>query len=816
MHKHFLNAAIRTILSQPFFSFINVFGLAIGIACFLLIIRFIQYEVSYDRHFPKADRIYRMTTDFKMGQRQDKFAFSPPPLAKTLEQDFPEIERAGRLRQRAARLIRPEGDTENIKAEHVVLADQGFIEIFDFDIIAGRLEGALSQPNSVIISQSLADLLFPNRKAVNQTVLINNADRYKITAVFKDTPENSHFDFDVYLSLESFEASKENTWISYQFTTYFLLKEGSDIGQFEEKIPQLMNTYVEPQFRSFYDKGFAELAVNGDRVIYDVTPLSAIHTQTGLLFNFKPPFDQRYLWLFSVIAIFIILIACINFTNLSTAKSSIRAKEVGIRKVLGSFRYQLITQFLLESYILTIASSILGLCIALLSIPYFREISGRPIDIPLGDPFFYLFGCGFILLLGVISGIYSAFFLSGFDIVNALKGRTLTNNEGSWFRSSLVVFQFAISIILIAATIAIYQQMTFIQQKKIGFEKEGVIVILDTHTLGSNLVNFKDALSKIPEVQSASISSHIPVDGFSRKNVSHWPEGNNTQASRIYLQNWLVDHEYINTLGLEAIAGRAFSEEFPTDSQAIVLNRAAANSFGFSDPASAIGEQIACHGDEEDEKGEPLPISYQVIGVVEDFHFQTFHNAVVPLCLKLGERNRAMSVKIQTENVSSVLSKLEHTWKQYIHNQSFVYTFLDQEFAKMYESEEKLGKVFWIFSMLAIIIACLGLFALAAFMAERRKKEIGIRKVLGASVPNIVGLLSKDFMILVLIATLIASPIAYYFIDRWLEGFAYKTNISPVIFIIAGFTAAIIAYLTISYQSFKAANIQPADTLKNE
>lgn len=816
MYNHYWHSAIRNLTNQKFFSFINVLGLALGIACCLLIVLYVQYELSYDRHFPKADRIYRMTADFKTGQRENRFPLMPAPLAEVLVQDFPEVEKAGRLRKRAARLVRPEDQTENIKVENVSFADQSFIEIFDFPLAEGTLIGALSDPNTVILSQSLAHILFPEGSALNQTILINNKDAYKVTGVFYDTPENTHFSFDLYLSMETFEDSKNKVWLSHNYPTYFLLKEGTDITSVEAKIPQLFKKYIEPQLIEYSNESLEDMEANGDHMKYHIQALTNIHLTSGLILELKPGTDKRYIWLFAGIALFILLIASINFMNLSTAKSAHRAKEVGIRKVLGSHRSQLIFQFLIESMALTSIAFIIGIGISSLLIPYFNNISGREIHLPFTEPLFYLLIITMMLILGFCSGIYPAFFLSSFLPVRVLKGKLSAKSGGKWLRSFLVVFQFTTSIILIAATIAIYQQMSYIQNRSLGYDKDSVIILEDTQTLGNSIIAFQKALSQIPEVEDVSIGSFLPVDGFSRKNSMYWPEGDNTSDSQVFMQKWLVDYEYISTLDIEILAGRGFDDTYSTDSQAIVLNRTGAFNFGFSNLSDAIGQKIATYSGINAETGESEIATKTIIGIVEDFHFESLHSSIAALGMELGESTRAMSIRVNTDQFQQTLQKISAVWEQFVQNQSLEYTFLDQEFAAMYESEQKLGKLFGAFSFLAIFVACLGLFALAAFMAERRTREIGIRKVLGASSSNIVGLLSRDFIALVLVALILASPIAYYLIYQWLSDFAYRVNVQPSIFLFAGVLAVAIAFLTISYQSLRAANLEPSQTLKEE
>ncbi len=817
MYQHYFQSALRNLFKHSFFSIINILGLAVGIACCLLIVLFVQYELSFDKHFPKYDRIYRMQADFKLGKMEGKFPYMPAPLARTIEKDFPEIEQAGRLRTRGTYLVRKVSETENIKVNEVIFADQEFIEIFDFPFEQGDIESALSEPNTLIISSSLAEILFPDENAVGKSLTLDNDDTYKVTGVFKNTPDNSHFEFDMLLAMAGLEESKQNLWVSHNFITYFVLKEGNSIEAFKEKLfPLIIQKYVEPQIVQFMQKDLKEFEANGDRIKYGIQPLSAIHLTSNLEGELKPTSDIRYIWLFTGIALFILIIACINFMNLSTAKSANRAKEVGVRKVLGSFKSQLIQQFLVESFLLTLISFVLAILLAWAIMPFFNMLADRQIAIPFTNPLFYATLFSTLFIISVLAGIYPAFFLSSFRPATVLKGKIRGGASGKWLRSSLVIFQFTTSIVLIAATIAIYQQMRYVQNKKLGFEKDRVIIIEDTFTLRESLETFKKSLYDIPNVASVSASGYLPVAGFNRSNTMFWPEGDRSPEKQVLMQNWNVDDNYIPTLGLEVIAGRGFSASFPTDSQAIVLNRTAAYRFGFDSLENALGESISTFTDFPDGATEPTIGSLKVIGVVEDFHFESLRSAITALCLQFDHSTSAISVKVKTDEVAGVLSQIETKWKDFVPNQPFEYTFLDQRFANMYKSEQQLGQIFGAFSMLAILVACLGLFALAAFMAERRTKEIGIRKVLGASVSNIVGLLSREFMLLVILSLVIASPLAYILISQWLENFEYRINIGASIFILSGIAAITIAFLTVSYQSLRAAWIEPSKTLKDE
>jgi putative ABC transport system permease protein len=545
--------------------------------------------------------------------------------------------------------------------------------------------------------------------------------------------------------------------------------------------------------------------------------LKDIHLHSNIKGEFEPNGNITYVYLFAIVALFILTIACINFMNLSTARSSNRAKEVGVRKVMGSIRAHLVRQFLTESILITFVSFVFSLGLAYMSLPAFNTLSSKQLLIPINNPSFYLLFFGGSIVIGLIAGLYPSFFLSAFKPVNVLKGNVALGMKSGFIRSTLVVFQFVVSVFLIIGTISIYRQLHFIQTKKLGFEKEQVIIVHDAYALRpNNVIPFKNEVLKLSSIENGTVTGFVPVesDWSWRSNSSCWRDGQEaTTENMVAFQQWRVDHDYIKTFRLIVNKGREFSTEFPSDSSAVILNQTAVDRLGLSkDP---IGERIETFG-EDGELSTENRVTWTIIGVVDDFHFSSMREGISALGLFLGPSDGSVCFRFKPENTTDVIQSIEQVWKQMAAGQPFQYSFLDEDFESMYQSEEKLGNIFGIFSCLAIIIACLGLFALTAFTAEQRTKEIGIRKVLGASVRSVVLMLSKDFSRLVLIAFVISSPLAWFAVNWWLEGYRYKADINVFVFLIAGIVAFVIAITTMGYQAFRAANVDPVKSLKNE
>jgi putative ABC transport system permease protein len=816
MFRNYFKIALRNLSKHRFYSLINVVGLATGVAACLVISLFILNELSYDSHHVNSDRIYRLNFEIKFGNLDYNMAVTPAPAADAILHDYPEVEAAARIRTQGTYLVRK--DKESFREGNVAFADSSFFKVFTIPFLYGDQARALTEPNTIVISRKIADKYFPNENPVGQTLTFFNDWNNKIVGVMENSPDNSHFHFDILVSMLNNEESKNHIWLSNNFHTYLLLKPGTDYKALNKKFRGMQEKYIGPQVREFLgsENTPEKLAANGNKLNLYLIPLRDIHLYAPTTIEIEANGDITYIYLFGAIALFILVIACINFMNLSTARSANRAKEVGVRKVLGSLRSHLVRQFLLESVMISVLAFVVAIALAFGFLPVFNDLSGKQLHLPLSSPYFYMLIVGLALFVGTLAGVYPSFFLSAFKPVSVLKGKLAIGMKSGLIRSGLVVFQFTISIFLIVGTITINRQLDYIQQKKIGFNKDQVIVIKEANAMGKQLESFKNEMLKDSHIIGATISGSLPVAGTDRNNSTYWPQGKEPdQNNMVGVQGFYVDYDYVKTLGMEIKEGRDFSRDFVSDSTGIIINEAAAKAFNIeSDP---IGSKI--------EGFKPLPGNvidknarsvYTVVGVVKDFHFESLRDNITPLALFLDESPGLISFRFEARNVNEVISSIEKTWKAMAPGQPFEYTFLDDDFSNMYSSEQRLGKIFAIFAGLAIIIACLGLFALSAFTAEQRTKEIGIRKVLGATVGSIVLLLSREFGKLIIIAFIIAAPLSWFAVKWWLQSYTYKTEVGIVIYLLAGVSAFLVAWLTMGYQSIKAASSNPVNSLRSE
>lgn len=818
MLRNYMKIALRNLAKQRFYTFINVAGLAIGVAACLVIVLFVMNELSYDKHHEKYSRIYRVNGEIKFGGNHWRLAVAPAPLAETLLNEYPEVKSSVRFRSKGSYLVKRNEEADNIKENNVMWVDSTFFKIFTVPVLQGNPDSALKDPNTVAISKKIADKFFVNENALGQTLIMDNKWPMKVTAVYETMPETGHFVFDILISMSGLEEAKSTNFLSNNFNTYVLLKEGVDARAFETKLPGLVIKYMGPQAAEFLGGEFTmeKFMASGNKLEYTLMPLADIHLHSDLAVEVRANGNIIYVYLFSAIALFILVIACINFMNLSTARSANRAKEVGIRKVMGSFRSHLVRQFLMESVLLSLFSFVLAIGIAYMFIPLFNDMTQKELALPLSAWSFY--GIIFIamLVVGVLAGLYPSFFLSAFKPVNVLKGRVSLGMKSGLIRSSLVVFQFVISIFLIIGTITVNRQLNYIQNKKLGFRKDQVIVIQDAYALQDNLNAFKEEVLKNSFVQSGTVSGYLPVASW-RSDDTHWPEGSQpTQENMVGLQSWDVDQDYLKTFGMKMKEGRFFSKEFLSDSLAVVLNESAIKNFGFTE--NPVGKKISTYSDNNPDGTPDVNSirSYEIIGVVEDFHFESLKQNISPLGFYLGESDGSVSFSLQAKNTNDVVKTIEKIWKSMAPGQPFQYSFLDEDFNRMYNNEQRLGKTFAVFAGLAIVIACLGLFALTAFTAEQRTKEIGIRKVLGASVNSIVVLLSKEFGKLIIIAFILAAPLSWLAVNWWLKDYIYKVEIGLFVYLLAGMISFLIAWITMGYQSIRAARNNPVDSLRSE
>ena len=807
MIKNYLKTAVRNLFKHKGYTFINILGLAIGMTACLLILLFVRHELSYDGYHQNSDRIYRVAMAARWGGRDFDIAVVPAATAKTMVTDFPEVEDAVRFRQRGDYIVQYKD--QSFREEKIVFTDTTFFKLFSIPLLQGDADSALTDPYSIVLSRKTAQKYFRDEDPLGKTLKLDIRYDCKVTGIFEEIPDNAHFHFDILLSMESIEESRDLSWGSQNFQTYILLRQDADPSALEAKFPEMLEKYMWPQFAQILGITVDEIHKSTDMwAKFYLQPLKSIHLHSDLLGELGPNNDIRYIYIFSAIALFILIIASINFMNLSTARAAGRAKEVGLRKVLGSQRRQLIIQYLMESTFLSFISIIFAIGIVVLALPAFNQLSGKSLEISTiflqRMPFYLIL---LAVLTGFLAGSYPSFFISAFQPIQVLRGKMKIGVKSGMMRSALVVFQFTTSIILIIGTMVVFKQLRYIQNKNLGFNKEHVLILDNAYLLEKQAKTFKEKMKTYPQILNASISGYLPVPSM-RSNDGIFPEGKRNDEHSTSFQNWNVDYDYLETMGMKLVEGRFFSQEFSTDDQAAVINQSVAKQFSWPDPVGRrLGRIINQKGDIK---------LYTVIGVMEDFHFESLRENIGPLVMFLDESRGNISFRLKTQDVSSVIDLLEQQWKQFLPNQPFEYSFLDERFEQMYQSEHKIGKIFTVFASLAIFIGCLGLFGLAAFTAEQRTKEIGIRKVLGATSPRIIRLLLKEFVILVGIANLIAWPVAYLVMNRWLTDFAYRISPHILIFIFAGILTLVVALLTVSFQAVKAALADPIRSLRNE
>ncbi len=807
MIKNYLKIAWRNLKNKKAFTAINICGLAIGIATCLIIMLFVQNELGYDRYNKNAERIVRVSFQGSVQGEKMNESTVMPPVAQTLKAEFPEVQAATRIRDYGTpRLIY--GD-KSFKEDALAFVDSNFFQVFTLPLINGDAKTALLQPNTVVITKALSRKYFGNDNPIGKIISFKDGKNAacKVTGVIEKVPVNSHFHFELFASIASLPEAREPTWMSSNFYTYLLLNEGADYKKLEAKLPQVVEKYIGPELYAKMGVTFSDFKKKGNDLSFHLQPLTDIHLRSDFSNDLSQPGDIRYVYIFGAIALFMMLIACINFMNLSTAGASKRSREVGIRKVLGSMQWELVKQFLLESVLITAFALILAVVFMYMALPVFNNLTGQNLslhfaDHPLLIPGLLLFG----LIIGILAGSYPAFYLSSFKPVRVLKGRFTSGKGSIGLRSGLVVFQFFISIVLIVSTTVVYKQLAYIQNKKLGYDKEQVMILPDTWMLGKNEDIFRQRLISDSRVASVSSSGYLPA-GPSNNNNFFVYRGDNS-AQMVKTLRYDVDENYIPTLGIDILTGRNFSKDFTNDSSGAILNEAAAKALGWS--SKAPGNMVSTNNNEGKK------ISYNVIGIVKDFHFRSLHERISPLVMVLSPTSGTMVVKLKTKDVAGLTAMLKKRWSDYGAEEPLAYSFLDERFNATYEAEQKTGKILGIFAGLTIFVACLGLFGLATFTAEQRTKEIGIRKVLGASVSGVVALISKDFLKLVCIAFLIASPIAWYIMNKWLQDFAYRINISAWVFVIAILLAVMITIITVSFQAIKAALANPVKSLRTE
>ncbi len=834
---NYFKIALRNISRNKVNSLINIAGLSIGIACVIFIVFYVQDELSYDKFLKNANRIYEVNIDGNMGGQAFLSGTTPPPAGAALMNEFPEIETYTRIFDPGNTVVRYEGnkEVESYFSETGIRAvDSNFLQVFSYKLKEGNAATCLQKLNSVVITEKTAKKYFPqdvhrtlgaahgNSAAIGKTLLFgDDKTPFTVTGILDDLPSQSSVQFDMLAPMASYPLVKRFSWswVWLQVITYVKLRDNfandeAAIQKLEAKFPDMVKVQAASAFKRI-DQPYEEFLKKGGKYDLHLQPLTKIHLYSANIGSRLTTLsDIKYVYIFSIIALFIIILACVNFMNLSTAQSAKRAKEVGIRKVLGSVKQQLIKQFLTEAMLYSFISAIIALIFVALLLQPFNQLTGKTLSFnSLFTNYIWLFILLLPVITGLLAGSYPAFYLTSFKPSSVLKGTgTVKTGLGNLFiRNGLVIFQFTVSTILIICTIIVFKQLQYTQNKDLGLNKENVLVIANTNRLLTSEKTFKDELLKMPEISAASISSSIPT-GYNFTD-SYVPEPSGTKeqlAKDISLTSFIVDDDFVPTLQIKILKGRNFSKEF-SDSASVILNEETVKQIGWKDP---IGQYIQYPGGNN--------VRFKVIGVVKDFNIQSLRNTVVPFALfHLSSKTydigtSYISARIKPGGISTAINKLQTKWKNFAPDTPFEYSFLDEEFGALYSSEQRMSVVFTLFTVLSIFVACLGLFGLAAYTAERRTKEIGIRKVLGASVQGIVTLLSKEFVKMVFIASVIAFPIAWWAMNKWLADFVYRIHIEWWVFIAAAVLALVIALITVSFQAIKAAIANPVKSLRME
>jgi putative ABC transport system permease protein len=807
MIKNFIVTAWRNLKNNKIFSFINVFGLSVGLTCCMLIGAYLYQELTYDTYPAQSKQIYRVALRSNGNNASADFPSVDVAVGQGIKNVFPEVLATARLTNRGQVFVKYQD--HQFKENKIVLIDSNFLQLFSIPLVEGNNKTALTEPNCIVITKAFEKKYFGDSGALGKAITVGK-DLLKVTGVIEKIPDNSHFHADAFISMVTVVSPRtKQTWSNVGYYTYVLLDKNADAKKLEAGFPQLVAKFVVPEIQHDMGVSLAEAQKSVNTFQFFLQPITDIHLRSATKYEYEANGDIHYVYIFGALALFILLLACINFTNLSTASAARRSKEIGIRKVLGSAKNKLVSQFLIESVMLTFFAMLFAMGIVYTLLPYFNDLSGKHITIG----FFLTYSAllleiALTLFVGLIAGIYPAFFLSSFQIISILKGNggTQPATRGG-LRSGLIVFQFAISTALIIATFIVYQQLNFMQNKTLGYDKNQVLIINDTYTLGTDINAFKQQLLSDNRVVNATISSNVP--GYNNmggteiyvKDIADKGTRNEIQCGIYWIEN-----SYIPTLGMQITKGRNFYPSGPADSTSVIINEAAVRDLGFgnSDP---LGKTIIRSGQHH----------FTIVGVVKDFHYTSAKQKIAPLMmLSSNNSNGSIIVRIKTADVHHLINDIENQWNAYHASAPFSYSFLDEQFASLYSSEHRTGQIFTSFSIVAIIIACLGLFGLAAFMIRQRVKEIGIRKVLGASSASITVMLSKEFLKLIIIASLIAFPVTWYAMNKWLQDFAYRVTIEWWVFVLAGVISLLVAAITISFQSVKAALANPVKSLRSE
>ena len=815
MIKNYFKVALRSLIKQKVYTSINVLGLSVGIASCLLIIMFVVDEFSYDRFHKDADQIYKVVLERKYPNHSTNYAFIPHSYADVMVTDFPEISQtvkmSGAINNVIVNYTNAQQEVKQFEENFIQAADSNFFNIFSIKLLQGDPKTVLTKPTDLVLTQETAHRYFGGEQAVGKTLRMFNQD-FVVTGVCENIPENSHFEFDFLgkWTDEFFAAGQKTNFTSFSAHVYLVLKPGADPKALEAKFPGMVDTYASAQIEHDLGKSWEDYKKEGNGYRYFLQPLTSIHLDPlNIEGKMRPGGNINYVYFLICIAALILIIACINFMNLATARSAERAREVGVRKTMGSLKGQLVSQFLVESVLLSLFATFLALGIAQIALPYFNSLAGKALAFSL-SPVFVVGILGIAILVGFLAGSYPAFALSSIQPILVMKGNFSANAKGGWLRNGLVVFQFFISIVLIVGTMVVSEQMQFMQNKSLGYDKDQVIVVERAFALADKTQTYIDEVKGIPGVEHAASSFSLLGRQGDFFGAQFTPEGS---SEILTTKSMGIDDTFAETIGFEFLEGHGYSTQ-TNDSLSIILNETAVKTMEIQNP---IGKKLT--QTQRTPQG-TLQVTYTIIGVIKDFNFQSLRDPITPLTIQsvesFGGGAGYIVARVKGHDVSTVITALESKWKTMVPEQPFKFLFLDQNLMTQYEAEQRAGKVFAIFSTLAIIIACVGLFGLSAYTASLRTKEIGVRKVMGASVGGIVLLLSKEFTRLILIAFVLSVPIAWYIMNQWLSGFAYRIDLGIGVFVLAGGSALLISWITVSYQSIRAAIVNPIKSLRSE
>ncbi len=801
MFRNYLKVAFRNILKHKFYSALNILGLAFGLTACFLIGLYIFDELSYDTFHKDANNVYRIGLMGKIAGQEVNTSSSCAPLAQTMVADIPGVEQATRIND-DGNLVMKFGDKAFVEQD-VIYADSNFFEFFTFKLLEGDVHTALKEPNSLVLTKDAATRYFGNESALGKIMTVGNDNKaFTVTGIAEEAPTNSHISFEIILSAVSSESMRSNQWMSNSYYTYYRKNTNTTIESIEAKLREMVVKHAGPELESGLGINFAEFEKQGGIYAYYSFPLLDSHLyKTDMDNDLTPRSDIKNVYFMAAIGIFILLIACINFMNLSTARSASRAKEVGLRKTLGSLRSTLMAQFIAESFLYTFTGTVLALLAVYAFLPGFNLLSGKELAFNSMFSTQSVIGiCIIFFMVAILAGSYPAFYLTSFNPVDVLKGKVRSGMKSKGIRSVLVVVQFTISIALIISTMVVYKQLSYLQDKNIGLDKQQVLVLRNARRLTSNMDAFKENLNSTTGIVNSSYTNNV------------FPGVNNTTIFRAagtnvdhIMGSYYADYSHVDVLKMTLAEGRFFSKDFPSDSTACVINEAAVKELGWS---SATNQKLTTFNGEK-------PFDMNVVGVVKDFNFESFKSKVRPLVIQLTPKSNNMLIRYEG-SAKDAVEKVEALWKKNAVNEPFEYNFLDENFDELFREEQRLGQVFSAMTGIAIFIACLGLLGLASFTAEQRTKEIGIRKVMGASVSSVSAMLSKEFMILVGVSFVIACALTWYFMNSWLSTFAYRIELSVWVFALGGLLAAVIAWLTVSFHFIKAARSNPAVSIRNE